>query len=186
MLYHALQTALKPLERNKDIFKNLFTNINISVITVSVRVIQLFFLDTDKLTAKYISFTKGYNMFHIDNKSSKAIYEQITEQMKYHVLCGNLKPGDAIPSVRKLALDLNITPGTVAKVYQELEREGIIETIRGKGTFIAEKIELKPDEGKLSMVKRDLKSAILELKMMGYSKDDVTSLVKNLYKEMEV
>ncbi|MBQ2184764.1 MAG: GntR family transcriptional regulator, partial [Lachnospiraceae bacterium] len=101
-------------------------------------------------------------------------------------LCGNLKPGDAIPSVRKLALDLNITPGTVAKVYQELEREGIIETIRGKGTFIAEKIELKPDEGKLSMVKKDLKSAILELKMMGYSKDDVTSLVKNLYKEMEV
>lgn len=185
MLYRALQNELKHRERNnkfeKPIYKYKIKCYN--CISTSDTVI---FLDTDKMTAKYISFTKGYNMFHIDNKSSKAIYEQITEQMKYHVLCGNLKSGDAIPSVRKLALDLNITPGTVAKVYQELEREGIIETIRGKGTFIAEKIELKPDEGKLSMVKKDLKSAILELKMMGYSKDDVTSLVKNLYKEMEV
>ena len=62
-------------------------------------------------------------MIVLDLKSNKPIYEQIVEQMKFHVLKGHLKPGDAIPSVRKLALDIAITPGTVAKAYQELERQ---------------------------------------------------------------
>lgn len=125
-------------------------------------------------------------MIVLDLKSNKPIYEQIVEQVKFHVLKGHLKPGDAIPSVRKLALDISITPGTVAKAYQELERQNIIETIRGKGTFIAGKIELKPDEARMEESKKMMRSAILDLKVMGLSEEEVTGLVKELYKEMSV
>lgn len=125
-------------------------------------------------------------MVVLDLKSNKPIYEQIVEQVKFHVLKGHLKPGDAIPSVRKLALDISITPGTVAKAYQELERQHIIETIRGKGTFIAGKIELKPDDDRMEESKKMMRSAVLEMKVMGLSEEQVTEVVKKLYKEMSV
>ncbi len=123
-------------------------------------------------------------MIILDYKSSKPIYEQITEQVKLNVMKQYLKPGDAIPSVRKLALELEITPGTVAKAYQELERQQIIETIRGKGTFIANEIQLKPDEKKLLEVKKNLQTELMELKMMGYSKKMVVELITGIYEEM--
>lgn len=125
-------------------------------------------------------------MISLDLKNSKPIYEQIVEQTKFNVMKGYLKPGDSIPSVRKLALELKITPGTVAKAYQELERQEIIETIRGKGTFIAREIRLEEDEKRLVNVKRQLNSAIMELKMMGYDKKMVVQLVKGIYEEMSV
>lgn len=123
-------------------------------------------------------------MIILDYKSSKPIYEQIIEQVKLNVMRQYLKPGDAIPSVRKLALELEITPGTVAKAYQELERQQIIETIRGKGTFIANEIQLKPDEKKLFEVKKNLQTELMELKMMGYSKKMVVELITGIYEEM--
>ena len=125
-------------------------------------------------------------MILLDLKSNTPIYEQIVEQMKFNVMKGYLKPGDTIPSVRKLALELKITPGTVAKAYQELERQEIIETIRGKGTFIAGEIKLEEDENRLLNVKKLLNSAIMELKMMGYDKKMIVDLVKGIYEEMSV
>lgn len=123
-------------------------------------------------------------MILLDYKSSKPIYEQIVEQMKLNVMRQYLKPGDAIPSVRKLALELSITPGTVAKAYQELERQQIIETIRGKGTFIAGEIEMKPDEKKILEIKKHLQTEVMELKMMGYSKKKIVELIGEIYEEM--
>ena len=123
-------------------------------------------------------------MIALDLKSSKPIYEQIIEQVKLNVMKGYLKPGDSIPSVRRLALELKITPGTVAKAYQELERQEIIETIRGKGTFIAAEIRLEDNERRLEYVKKQLGSAIMELKMMDYDKNMIVDLIKGLYEEM--
>lgn len=76
-------------------------------------------------------------MIQLDFRSSQPIYEQIISQYKYMTLQGYLKPGDAIPSVRKLAIQLEVTPGTVAKAYRIMESQGMIETLRGKGTYIA-------------------------------------------------
>lgn len=123
-------------------------------------------------------------MIYIDAKSDKPIYEQIIEQMKFHVAKGNLNSGDAIPSVRKMALDLKITPGTVAKAYAELERQNVIETIRGKGTFIAQNISFEADAKKIDEVKRRLKSDLLELKMNGLDEDEIVKLVRETYKEL--
>ncbi|MBQ8317157.1 MAG: GntR family transcriptional regulator [Lachnospiraceae bacterium] len=123
-------------------------------------------------------------MIRLDLKRDTPIYEQIVEQVKYHVVKGNIKPGMAIPSVRKLALELNITPGTVAKAYQELERQGIVETIRGKGVYIAGETERKPDAARLEVAKKSLESGLLELKCMGLDEQEVIKLVKELYKNL--
>lgn len=126
----------------------------------------------------------GETLIKLDMKRDTPIYEQIIEQVKYHVIKGNIKTGMAIPSVRKLALDLNITPGTVAKAYQELERQGIIETIRGKGTFIAGKLDRKPDQSKIMCVKKSLEPGLLELKIMGLNEVEVLQLIEDLYREL--
>ncbi len=123
-------------------------------------------------------------MIRLDLKRDTPIYEQIVEQVKYHVVKGNIKPGMAIPSVRKLALELNITPGTVAKAYQELERQGIVETIRGKGVYIAGETDRKPDAARLEVAKKSLESGLLELKCMGLDEQEVIKLVKELYKNL--
>lgn len=125
-------------------------------------------------------------MIVLDFKSNKPIYEQIVEQIKFHVLKGHLKPGDAIPSIRKLALDISVTPGTVAKAYQELERQHIIETIRAKGTFIAGTIIPKQDEERMLESRKLMRSAVLELKMMGIEKSEIVQIVQELYEEMSV
>lgn len=123
-------------------------------------------------------------MIRLDLKRDTPIYEQIVEQVKFHVVKGNIKPGMSIPSVRKLALELNITPGTVAKAYQELERQGIVETIRGKGVYIAGDSDRKPDAARLDAVKKSLEPGLLELKVMGLSEDEVTEMIKELYRKM--
>lgn len=125
-------------------------------------------------------------MIVLDLKGNTPIYEQIIEQMKFHVMKGNLKPGNAIPSVRKLALELKITPGTVAKAYQELERQEIIETIRGKGTFIAREIRVEENQARLTAIKKQLNTIVMELRMMGYDSRMVVELVKGIYEEMSV
>lgn len=76
--------------------------------------------------------------FHLDPSSGLPIYRQLLDQVKQAVVGGVLKPGDRLPSVRDLAVELAINPHTVAKAYQELEREGVITVPRGKGAFIAE------------------------------------------------
>ncbi|MDE5864289.1 MAG: GntR family transcriptional regulator [Lachnospiraceae bacterium] len=125
-------------------------------------------------------------MIQLDFKSNKPIYEQIVEQVKFNVMKNYLNPGDSIPSVRRLALELKITPGTVSKAYQELERQQIIETIRGKGTFIAGTVVLKPDEARLTSVRKNLVSEIMELKLMGFDKKMIVDMVKGIYEEMSV
>ncbi|MCR4691473.1 MAG: GntR family transcriptional regulator [Lachnospiraceae bacterium] len=119
-------------------------------------------------------------MITLDYKSHLSIYEQIIEQVKVNVLKGYLKPGDAIPSVRKLAMTISVTPATVAKAYQELERQSVIETVRGKGTFIAAKAVVKPDERTLKKAKASIQSGVTELQIAGMSDREILSLVKEI------
>lgn len=75
----------------------------------------------------------------ISNSSPKPIYEQITAQIKRMVLSGQLSPGEALPSMRFLAKELHISVITTKRAYEDLERDGYIETVPGKGCFVAEK-----------------------------------------------
>lgn len=119
-------------------------------------------------------------MITLNLRGSQPIYEQIVTQYKYLVLQGYLKQGDGIPSVRKLAMELKVTPGTVAKAYRELERAGVIETIRGKGTFIAGEGEQKADESVVRKVKNEMKEKCMELIYQGLGKEDILRLVEEI------
>ncbi|WP_397538446.1 GntR family transcriptional regulator [Rummeliibacillus pycnus] len=73
----------------------------------------------------------------ISNASNKPIYEQITEQLKAMIVNGDLKAGEALPSIRKLAMELRISVMTTKRAYAELENAGFIETVPGKGSFVS-------------------------------------------------
>jgi len=77
-------------------------------------------------------------LFRIDTASGVPIYQQIVDQVKRSVAAGTLLPGDQLPTVRELATDLVVNPNTVARAYQDLERENVVQTRRGLGTFICE------------------------------------------------
>jgi len=75
--------------------------------------------------------------FHVDHASSQSIYEQIIDQVRDAVASGRLRPGDRLPTVRQLAGQLAIAPGTVARGYSDLERHGVVVTKRARGTRVA-------------------------------------------------
>jgi len=77
-------------------------------------------------------------LIRVNPSSGLPLYLQIQAQVKNAVAAGALKPGDALPSVRKLATDLGINPNTVARAYLDMDREGMIRTVPGGGTFVAD------------------------------------------------
>lgn len=77
-------------------------------------------------------------MIIIDYKDTRPLYEQIVEKFKILILNGALEPESKIPSVRNLAVDLSINPNTIQRAYAQLEREGFIYTIKGRGNFVCE------------------------------------------------
>ena len=80
-------------------------------------------------------------MILIDYKSRKPIYEQIIENMKQLVVSGALKRDEQIPSVRQLAQELAINPNTIQKAYAELERQGVINSLKGRGSFVGSSLQ---------------------------------------------
>jgi GntR family transcriptional regulator len=87
----------------------------------------------------------AFMKFHIDPASGVPFYRQIIDQIKYAIARSGLKPGNQLPTVRQLAVDLAINPNTVSKAYSQLEILGILETQQGSGTFIS-KQEVKVPE----------------------------------------
>lgn len=124
-------------------------------------------------------------MLNIDPRSSKPIYEQIIEQVKENIMKGILQSGDRLPSVREMSTMLTINPNTVSKAYQELEREKAIETIRGKGTFIAQNYQPQRDEEKLQEVRDLLKKAVIESHYMGLGQEEIIAMLADIYQELE-
>ena len=109
-------------------------------------------------------------MFPIDLKDTRPIYEQIIERIKEQVIKGTLKPGDQLPSVRQLASMLTINANTIMKAYSELERQEVIETIRGKGTFIAMNPSKRVSDKQLKELRASLKANCITMHYMGMSK----------------
>src|ERR1700689_3705322 len=79
-------------------------------------------------------------LVHVSSSSGSPLYLQIESQLKHAIAAGALKPDDPLPSVRKLAAELRINPNTVARAYQNLERDGIIRTVPGGGTYVADNV----------------------------------------------
>ena len=124
-------------------------------------------------------------MFNIDISSSTPIYEQLVDSIKEGILKGLLEPGEKLPSVRELAKTMTLNPNTIQKAYQELERQKVIVTLRGKGTYISSNYKPRKDEDKLMEVKELFKKGIIEAHYMGFKKDDILKIIDELLKELE-
>ena len=125
-------------------------------------------------------------MFQIDALSRKPVYEQLVEQTERFVLSGTLKPGDQLPSVRNLSVQLSINPNTIQKAYVELERRGLTISVAGKGCFIRSRVDdavRRYQEKKLA----ELEDLLKELKTSGLSREDLERFIDEHYgKEAEI
>ncbi len=121
----------------------------------------------------------------ISNASPKPIYEQITDQIKSLIVGGVLSPGDALPSIRFLAKELRISVITTQRAYADLEREGFIVTVTGKGTFVADKNLAFFREEKLRRIEQHLLGAVDEARQAGVSLKELTSVLTTLYQGEE-
>ena len=113
----------------------------------------------------------------LSNASPSPIYEQILRQIRAQILSGDLKEGEALPSIRKLAQTLQISVITTKRAYDELEREGLIDTVGGKGTFVASPNAEFLREKRVRAVEEKLGEAITEARAGGIPPIDVQTML---------
>ncbi|MDX8365990.1 GntR family transcriptional regulator [Cytobacillus sp. IB215665] len=119
----------------------------------------------------------------ISSSADEPIYEQITNQIKQQILRGDLKEGDPLPSMRKLAKDLQISIITTKRAYEELEKEGFITSQVGKGSFVSgQNVSVLRDQ-QLQLIENKLEVVVDESKVMGIELSVLLELVTMLYKE---
>ena len=122
----------------------------------------------------------------IDNKSGAPIYEQICEQVRAQIVSGALKEDEPLPSIRALAKDLRISVITTKRAYEELEREGFIVSLTGKGSFVAgANTELIREEHQRRL-EDHLREAVSLSHLCGLDLDGLTSILSMLYKEEDL
>lgn len=117
----------------------------------------------------------------LSNRSKDPIYAQIKEQIKQSVFNHTLKPGEALPSIRKLAKELQVSVITTKKAYEELEREGFVESVVGKGSFIAGHTEDWVREQQLKRIDETLTEAVKESKLIGLSLSEIKEILELIY-----
>ena len=114
----------------------------------------------------------------VDPRSGVPIYLQIIEQIKRSVALGILQAGEQLPTVKQLALDLTVNPNTVARAYRELERDSVIETSPGRGSFVRGNGVASSAKAAANDVARDaLDGALREAKSVGLSRGDLRELI---------
>lgn len=119
----------------------------------------------------------------IRNTDGQPIYEQICMQVKNQILSGALRPGDPLPSIRALAKDLRISVITTKHAYDELEAEGFLCTVAGKGSFVAEKNLELVREAHLKEIEQHLQSAADLAALCGVSEKELLEMFRTLLKE---
>lgn len=117
----------------------------------------------------------------ISNSSGKPIYEQITDQVKSQIMSGQLKAGDPLPSMRALAQSLRISLITTKRAYNDLEAEGFIETVAGKGSFVAAQDPSLLREANLRLAEEHVRRAVEVAKRGGITSEELTEMVQILY-----
>lgn len=119
----------------------------------------------------------------ISNASKEPIYEQIKNQVKQSILKGELQEGDVLPSIRALAKDLHISVITTKRAYEDLEKEGFIVSVVGKGSFVAGQNSDFIREKRLKWIEEKLTEVVAESKTLGISLAELKEMLELLYGE---
>ena len=114
-------------------------------------------------------------------QGTMAIYEQIVNQLKNEIVTGELTPGEALPSIRMLAADLSVSVITTKRAYEELEKEGLIRSVAGKGFYVCESNKDYLKEKQLMMLEKRLAELISDARQAGMSCRDFVDIATLLY-----
>ena len=119
----------------------------------------------------------------LNHSSMVPIYEQLMEQIKSDIIQSELKEGEALPSVRTLAGELRISALTVKKAYDELEEEGFVTTVHGKGTYVSASDKQLALEARKKAIEDDFDKVIDRALSMGMKKEEISEVVKLILDE---
>src|SRR5688572_19151718 len=114
------------------------------------------------------------------------IYKQILNQIKYLAASGALMPGEELPPIRTLALQLKVTPNTIVRAYDELEAEGVIQKRRGSGSFVSEVQQSRlADTERLRIIEQRIDGLLAEARQLNFTADDVLRVIRERRAVME-
>jgi len=115
--------------------------------------------------------------FHIDDRSGVPLYLQMRDQVLHAIARGSLRYGDQLPTVREVAIALAVNPNTVNRAYADLEREGVLQTQRGRGTFVAK--TAKPDQRPHRIKLTELSERfIAQARALGFDNDEIARAIE--------
>lgn len=121
-------------------------------------------------------------MLELDLRSRLPIYEQLVDKCKELIITKVLEADQQLPSVRTLAKQLSINPNTIQKAYRELERQGYIYSVKGRGSFVTPSVQVSNTE-KIIKLKKQLMKIISELSYLGIKKEDVLNMISETQME---
>ena len=121
--------------------------------------------------------------FSLDPANGTPIYRQIIQQIEYAILSGRMRPGDRLPTIRSLAVDLKTNPNTIARAYNELEIRGILATQVGSGTFISDKKPVMEDDSLNRKIREVIGRFVQEMRDLGVEKRELVKLIESFMKE---
>ena len=119
----------------------------------------------------------------ISNSSPDPIYDQIVRQIKGQIIAGELAEGEPLPSIRKLAHELQISVITTQRADEELDKEGLIDTVGGKGTFVASQNQEFMREKRMKVVEAKLSEVLTDARMLGVSYEELGEMLRLLWEE---
>lgn len=119
----------------------------------------------------------------LSNSSEDPIYRQIVDQLRTAILHGELSPGSALPSIRQLARDLQISVITTKRAYEELEKERLIDSVMGKGSFVTGASQAFVREQRMRLFEERLSEAVQEGRQLQVSLQELQELVRSIYEE---
>ena len=123
-------------------------------------------------------------MLRIDYKDSRSLHEQIQHGIRELIVSGILKPDEKLPSVRELSIELTVNPNTVQKAYKQLESDGFIYSVLGKGNFVSTAKDVQ-NIGRTNALYESLAQTVRELLYLGEDKKNIQNVVNNIYSEKE-
>src|SRR5690606_2011755 len=115
---------------------------------------------------------------NIDLTNGVPIYRQIVNQVKYLIASGLLRPGEELPPIRTLALQLKVTPNTIVKAYDELEASGIVHKRRGAGTYVSEARSLLAHRERRRIIEQRIDALLAEAHQLNFTLDDIEKILR--------
>ena len=126
---------------------------------------------------------KGRTMILLDYRDKRPIYEQVVEKLEHLIVSGGLEPLTRMPSVRGLALELSVNPNTIQRAYAQLEQDGYLYTVSGRGSFVSDESEWR--ENKRGKVLKEWQNTTLLAKEIGLTRERLSRELKLIYGEAE-